>query len=216
MKHLKPGVHRTGSSSNTTILEQATAGMTIKEIVRKTGHSRRGLVRRVLRGQRSDVFRTRESSLEPYLPWLDAQWATGDRNGTDLWRRLKLLGFRGTERVVGEWATRRRHADKVDIERLRCIPSARTIARLMTTGRDDLIKTQTLTTAAIENGVPALVEAQRLSLLPRHDPKEGPGKLPALDRTSQGKPAELVRRWHWPGSGSCVGCDHITLVERSG
>jgi len=30
-------------------------------------------VRRILRGQRSDVFRTRESSLEPYLPWLDAQ-----------------------------------------------------------------------------------------------------------------------------------------------
>ncbi len=47
--------------------------MTIREIVRKTGHSR-GLVRRVLRGQRSDVFRTWESSLELHLPWLDAQW----------------------------------------------------------------------------------------------------------------------------------------------
>lgn len=40
---------------------------------RATGHSR-GLVRKVLRGQRSDIFRTRESSLEPHLPWLDAQW----------------------------------------------------------------------------------------------------------------------------------------------
>ena len=41
-------------------------GMTIKDIVRRTGYSR-GLVRRVLRGQRSDVFHTRESSLELFL-----------------------------------------------------------------------------------------------------------------------------------------------------
>jgi len=145
--------------TNATILDQAKAGMTIKEIVRRTGHSR-GLVRRVLRGQRSDVFRTRESALELHLPWLDEQWAYGQRNGAALWRRLKGLGFRGSERVVGEWATRRRHADKVDIERLRRIPSARTIARLMTTGRDDLTRTQTVTVAAIEGGVPALVEAR--------------------------------------------------------
>lgn len=116
----------------------------------------------MLRGQRSDVFRTRESSLELHLPWLDAQWAAGDRNGAGLWRRLKLLGFRGSERVVGEWATRRRHADKVDLERLRRIPSARTIAQLMTTGRDDLTKIQTVTITAIENGVPALVEAREI------------------------------------------------------
>ena len=53
--------------TNAAVLEQARAGMTIKEIVRRTGHSR-GLVRQILRGQRSDVFRTRESSLEVYLP----------------------------------------------------------------------------------------------------------------------------------------------------
>ena len=75
--------------------------MTIREIVRRTGYSR-GLVRRVLRGQRSDVFRTWESSLELHLPWLDAQWASGDRNSAKLWRRLKLLWFRGSERLVGE------------------------------------------------------------------------------------------------------------------
>jgi hypothetical protein len=31
----------------------------------------------VLRGQRSDMFRVRESSLEHHLPWLDAQWVAG-------------------------------------------------------------------------------------------------------------------------------------------
>jgi len=111
--------------TNTAILEQAAAGATIKEIVRRTGHSR-GLVRRVMRGQRSDVFRIRESSLELHLPWLDAQWARGNRNAADLWRRLKGVGFRGSQRVVGEWATRRRQADKVDLDRLRRVPSART------------------------------------------------------------------------------------------
>jgi hypothetical protein len=40
------------------------------------------------------------------------------------------------------------------------LPSARTIARLMTTGRDTLSKSETVTIAAIENGVPLLIEAR--------------------------------------------------------
>jgi len=73
--------------ANAAILARAEKGAPIKEIVRETGYSR-GLVRRVLRGQRSDVFRTRESSLEPYLPWLDAQWTTGaprDKDSGDVY-----------------------------------------------------------------------------------------------------------------------------------
>jgi len=144
---------------NADIAAQAQRGATIKEIVRATGHSR-GLVRKVLRGQRSDIFRTRESSLEPHLPWLNAQWAVGNRNGADLWRHLRASGFRGSLRVVSEWACRRRRAEKMDEAGLRRTPSARTIARLMTTGRDALSKAETLTIATIEDGVPALVEAR--------------------------------------------------------
>ena len=147
--------------TNAAVLEQARAGMTIKEIVRHTGHSR-GLIRQILRGQRSDVFRTRESSLELHLPWLDAQWVAGAHNATALWRQLRLQGFRGSKRVVGEWATRRRHADRLDLERLQRVPSARTLARLLTTARDSLSRPQTVTVAAIEAGVPALVEAREI------------------------------------------------------
>lgn len=147
--------------TNAAILGLAKAGATVKAIVRRTGHSR-GLVRRVLRGQRSDVFRVRESSLEVYLPWLDAQWAAGHRNGTELWRQLKCKGFRGCLRVVTEWATRRRKAEKVDGSALSRAPSARTIARLMTIGRDDLSKSETVTVAAIEGGVPRLAEAREI------------------------------------------------------
>ncbi|MCW5796808.1 MAG: transposase [Nitrospira sp.] len=130
-----------------------------KEIVRRTGHSR-GLARQVLRGQRNDVFRSRESSLETYLEWLDAQWAAGKRNATELWRRLRTQGFRGSRRVVSEWATRRKRAEKADAETLNRIPSARTIARLLTTSRDNLTKSETVTIAAIEGGVPLLVKAR--------------------------------------------------------
>ena len=45
--------------------------MPIKQSSRRVGHSRK-LVRAVVRGELTDVFRVRQSSLEPYLPWLDA------------------------------------------------------------------------------------------------------------------------------------------------
>jgi len=139
----------------TTILALAKDGTAIKQIVRKTGHSR-NRVRLVLRVDRGDVFRTRQSSL-------DAQWAGGCRNGAKLWRRLKLDGFRGSQRVVSEWATRRRRAEKASDQQLQKVPSARTIARLMTSGRDHMSKADTVTIAAIEAGVPTLVAARTLT-----------------------------------------------------
>jgi transposase len=120
------------------------------------------LVRHVIRGERTDIFRIRQSSLDAHLPWLDNQWATSCRNGTELWRRLTARGFRGSLRVVGEWATRRRRAERADAENLQRIPSARTIARHMTIGRDSLSKAETVTVAAVEAGVPTLVEARKI------------------------------------------------------
>jgi transposase len=55
---------------------------------------------------------------------------------------------------------RRRRAEKTDAQTLQRIPSARTIARLMTIGRDSLTKAETVTVAAIESGAPTLVEAR--------------------------------------------------------
>jgi len=144
--------------ANAVVLGLVKEGVPIKDIVRRTGHSR-GLVRKILRSQRSDIFRVRESSLEDHLQWLETEWAAGRRNGAELWRHLKTRGFRGCLRVVSEWTARRRRAEKAD-GALDRVPSSRTIARLMTVGRDELTKAETVIIAAIENGVPLLVEAR--------------------------------------------------------
>ena len=145
--------------TNATVMALGADGVPIKQIVRQTGLSR-GTVRQILRGCRSDVFRQRESSLEAYWPLLEALWTGGCRNGAELWRRLRASGFRGSLRVVREWSTRRRRAERIGDEQLHRVPSARTIARLMSTGRDMLSKTETVTIAAIESGVPALASAR--------------------------------------------------------
>jgi transposase len=114
------------------------------------------------RGRRSDIFRVRSRSLEAYLPWLDKQWAAGRRNGSELWRSLKRQGFRGCLRVVSAWSGRRRRSDKMDASAISRTPSVRTIARLMTIGRDRLSKAETVTVAAIESGVELPVEAREI------------------------------------------------------
>lgn len=143
------------------ILALKEAGHSIKDIVRRTRHSRK-LVRQAIRGIGGDVFRVRQSSVDAYLPVLDAEWASGCRNGAELWRRLRDQGFQGSLRVVAEWATRRRRAELMQAQGLQKAPSARTLARLMSVGRDHLTKADTVTVAAIEAGVPGLAKARNL------------------------------------------------------
>ena len=148
--------------ANAAVHKLADAGVPIKEIVRRTGHSR-STTRKVLRGQRVEVFRTRESSLEPCLPRLDQQWLSDARTGAALWRDVRGQGFRGSLRVVTEWTTRRRRAESAQGPHLTRVPSARIIARLMTAERDELSRSQTITVAEVEACVPALVEAREMT-----------------------------------------------------
>ncbi|WP_419826435.1 ISL3 family transposase [Sphingomonas sp.] len=161
-ERLRYAGYRRREADNIMVHELAAAGVPIKEIVRRTGHSR-GTVRKVLRGQRDEVFRTRESSLDPYLPRLDEQWSSGVRNGAAIWRDLRNQGFRGSLRVVTEWMTRRRRTEVAVGHHITRVPSARTVARLMTAEPDALSRLQTITVAALEAGVPALVEAREVT-----------------------------------------------------
>jgi len=148
-------------ATNAAVRALAADGVAIKAIVRRTGCSRQ-VVRRIVRGEREDVFRIRQSSLEPWLPRLDAEWAAGCRNGAELWRRLRTAGFRGSLRVVTEWVTRRRRSEIAPDGRPRKYPSARAIARMMTLRRDHPTRDDAITVAQIEDAVPGLAEASAL------------------------------------------------------
>jgi transposase len=148
-------------ADNAVIERAARAGMSIKEIVCRTGHSRK-VVRDVVRGGRTDVFRVRTSSLEPFLVRLGAEWTAGCRNGAELFRRLRSAGYAGSPRVVAEWAARRRRTEAAPTEAPIAPPSARSIARLMTIARDQVSGTDAVTVTVIEQAVPQLVTGRDL------------------------------------------------------
>lgn len=100
---------------------------------------------------------------------------------------MRGRGYCASLRVVSEWATRRRRTERTDASSLARVHSARTIARLMTIGRDHLTKSETVTIAAIEQGVPSLVDAREIiadfhAMIRKKDVKE---LTPWLGRTSQ-------------------------------
>ena len=104
------------------------------------------------------------SSLDPFLTQLETAWTNGSRNGAALWRAMKLMGFTGGLRVVTEWTTRRRKDEGTSTRDKRpCkAPSARRIARMMTTDRDQASKTAVRTAAIIGDAVPDLTAARDL------------------------------------------------------
>ena len=139
-------------------------GRSIKAIVRTTGVSRQ-TVRRILAGTRDDVFRCRETTLDRWAETLNANWNGGCRNGSELWRRLRAAGFGGSLRVVTEWTTRRRRASRAGANRpdsITTLPSARTIARLLTSDRDCRSAEALRIRVAVETASPTIVAARNL------------------------------------------------------
>ena len=57
-----------------------------------------------------EVQRPWPSILDPYLAYLQAQWAEGCRSMQALWRELRAMGYPGTDRQVQRWLAQHRAA----------------------------------------------------------------------------------------------------------
>jgi transposase len=146
--------------TNETVRRMSGEGVPLKRIVRLTGLSRK-LVRQILQGEREDVFRIRQSSLDPWLPRLEQDWDVGYRNDAELWRRLRAAGPAGSLRVVTEWTARRRRAKAATPAKGGTCPPARRIPMMMT-ARHRLSPADSLIVARIETAIPALATARSL------------------------------------------------------
>ena len=184
-------------------------------MARTTGVSRQ-TIRKIVRGQRHDIFRTRQSSLDPWRVRLEAEWTGGCRNGAELWRRLQASGFAGSLRVVGEWATRRRRDDRLGQTAGPSL-SARTIARGLTAERAAGSARIALVNATIETAAPDLIAAR--DLLDRFHAmmrsKDEAGLVPWIASAKHSKLRKLRRR-HRGGPGRRGRRHRRAVVEWSG
>lgn len=150
---------RRRSAANAVVMNMVKAEVPIKEIMRRTGQSRQ-CVRAIARGDQSEVFRPRASTLDGHLDWLSHEWESGCRSGAELWRRLRARGYAGSLRVVTEWATRRRRDEATELPR-RC-PSSRVIAGLLMLVPERLSRADLTLVTLIEAKLPCLGQVRDL------------------------------------------------------
>ena len=200
--------------ANATILRLKANGMPIKEIMRRTGHSR-GLVRKVVRGQRTDLFRTRESSLEAHLPWLEEQLVGGIAQrrravaaAPQAWLSRLLAGRHGMGNPSPPDRTgTRRGFGPSSLGTHGCPPAERRPRCIVQVGdahgRGDR-----------DRGTAAGRSSRAHCRLPGHDPQASRCRTRHLGRTSPIQPRRLLRhRRHERRSGGDRGAQPV-LVQR--
>jgi transposase len=150
------------------VMEQHRRGVPIKQICRDLAISRK-LVRRWVRGAIPELQRPRLDSLEAHRGFLESRWAEGCRNAARLWRELRETGWRGSQRVVGEWAARQRLATPAGRA---ChpagapfaIPSVRRTARMLATDLEKLAPSERRFIGQLLAASPQIAKARNLAL----------------------------------------------------
>jgi Transposase len=146
---------------------------------------------------------------------LSEQWAAGCRNGAALWRVLRLRGFQGCLRVVSEWSARRKKSERADPAALARAPSARTVARPLTVGRERLSKAETITVAAIERRRRSCGGARDHPAVPGHHSPKSARRVGHLDQQSAQQPCRRLRERRVQGQSSDRGGDRAVMVQRA-
>ena len=84
-------------------------GVSKSEIGRRVGLDFR-TVAKYIKADECPIYpeRSRPSMLTPYMDYIQQRWEAGCHNATQIWREIRKLGFDGSRRIVGEWATERR------------------------------------------------------------------------------------------------------------
>ncbi len=117
----------------------------------------------------------RQSMLRPFIGYLQRRWSEGCRNGAQLWRELRELGFKGRPSVVRHWAGKRRRVSKVtgsvDQSPVWPVPKGFRLARLLMTDMSILSAEESLFVTQLLGDEPglciALEWAKRLNALLR-------------------------------------------------
>ena len=181
------------------------AGLTISRIAAELGAERK-TIRRWLQLGQAPLWKhpARWSILRPFIAYLERRWGEGCRNGSQLWRELRELGFHGRPSTVRHWAGKRRRAsmsDSVvaDQPPVWPVPKGFRLARLLTSDISRLSSEVSLFIARLTGDEPelgiALDWAKRLNaLLRRKTVEKLDNVLNAAAGTMLGRFAAGLRR----------------------
>ncbi len=148
------------------VVDLRTQGMKTKEIAQRLGMSER-TVRDWLKGgtfPETKKRRKRQSSFDPFAPYILRRWHNGERNGLVLWREIKEQGYSGSDRTVYRYLETLKQAEvkaTASLPRLQKF-SARTAAWLFVRDPDSLDEIEREDLAAFCQVSPTLKKAYHL------------------------------------------------------
>jgi transposase len=145
-------------------------GYDLAHIARTVGVSRPTVYRYLSMDQPPAIrrHRRRKSQLDPFVPYLRQRWGEGCRNGHQLWREIRAMGYGQSARTLGHLLTAWRRQDpqvaphpprRAKAE----VWTARRVAFLFIARRDELAPEQTTYLTALQQAQPALTVAYHLA-----------------------------------------------------
>ncbi len=145
-------------------------GYALAHIARTVGVSRPTVYRSLSMDRPPAIrrHRRRRSQLDPYVPSLLHRWAEGCRNGHQLWREIRAMGYGQSAHTLGHllsaWRRQDPQAESHPPRRARAeVWTARRVSFLFIARRDELTPDQTTYLAALQEAQPALTVAYQLA-----------------------------------------------------